>query len=191
MLIVPQIIFPQDDISEYEKRLVKIAEQINELQEKIDEEEKKESTILSRLDKIGYRKELIKKEISLYNIRLEKTNSELLEIKKNIPMLKEKLDREKQSIEKTLVTIYKFGKHSFFEFMLQVKDANTFLSESKNLSFLAQHQDNIISDYQETMNKLKEAEENLVKKTEEISVFIQKARQKKKELDDEYMEDIA
>jgi len=178
-------VLSQEDISEYEKRLIKISEQIENLKTRIETEEEKESTILSSLDRIGFRKKIIKKEISLYNIQLEKTNIELRSIKKSIPSLKSKLKKEKQSIEKTLITIYKFGKFSFLEFMLQAKDIKTLLSESKNLSLLAQYQDNMISDYMNTLAQLRTAEENLKKKTEEISILIQKARQKKRELEEQ------
>jgi len=185
VLLLPFHLLSKEDISEYEKRLVKISEQIRILKIQLEKEEEKESTILSSLDKIGFRKKLIRKEISLYNIQLEKTNQELRAIKESIPPLKAKLEQEKKSIEKTLVTIYKYGKFSFLEFMLQAKDVRMFLSESKNLSLLAQYQDKIISDYLDTLNKLKTAEENLQKKTAEISVYIDKAKQKKLELEDQ------
>jgi len=182
---------PQEDISEFEERLVKISAQIKEIKAKIEEEEKKESTILSRLDRIGLKKNLIKKEISLYNIRLEKTNRELLATKKKIPPLRSKLERERQSIEKTLITLYKFGKFSFIEFMLQAKDITTLLSEGKNLSLLAQYQEKVISEYMNTMAQLNAAEEKLKRKTEELSQLVRKARQKKEEQEEQERENKA
>jgi len=184
-LLFSSCLFSQEDISEYEKRLTKISKQIEELKAKIEGEEKKESTILSNLDRIGFKKNLIKKEISLYNIQLEKTNRELLSTKKSIPPLKSKLREEQQSIEKTLVTLYKFGKFSSLEFFLQAKDTKTLLSENKNLSLLAKYQDRVISDYKNTLAQLGKAEEKVKRKTEELSMLIQKARQKKEELEDQ------
>ena len=173
----------QTDVSEFEKRLAKISEEINGLKAKMEAEEKKEQTILSNLENIGFKKRLIKKEISLFNIQLEKTTKELNALKEKIRPLKQKLDKEKQSIEKTLVTIFKFGKLNFLEFMLRAKDIKVFLSESKNLSLLAQYQDKIIAEYMTTYNKLMEAEEQLEIKNQETSQLIQKARGKKSELD--------
>lgn len=182
LFLCPQLI-SQTDVSEFEKRLKKISAEIKELKAKIEKEEKKELTILSNLERIGFKKRIIKKEISYLNIQLEKTNRELLSLKETILSLKQKLDQERQSMEKTLVTIYKFGKLNFIEFMLQAKDINVFLSESKNLSLLAKYQDNIISEYLDTFNQLEAAEKELERKTEETSQLIQKARQKKRELD--------
>jgi len=184
-------LFPQEDISEFEERLAKISAQIKEIKAKIEGEEKKESTILSRLDRIGLKKNLIKKEISFYNIRLEKTNRELLATKRKIPSLRSKLERERQSIEKILITLYKFGKFSFIEFMLQAKDITTLLSEGKNLSLLAQYQEEVISDYMNTLAQLNAAEEKLKRKTEELSQLVRKSRQKKEELEEQERENKA
>jgi len=184
-LLSSPALFPQEDISEYEQRLAKIFEQIKDLQQRIDQEEKKESTALSRLDRIGFKKRLIRKEISLTNIQLEKTNRELRSTRQRIPPLKSKLKKEQQSIEKILVTVYKFGKFNFLEFMLQSKDFKTLLTESRNLTLLAQYQDTIISDYLDTLAQLKAAEEKQKRKTQELSQLIQKARQKRRELEEE------
>jgi septal ring factor EnvC (AmiA/AmiB activator) len=178
-------LFPQEDIAEYEIRLTKIFAQIKELQKKIEEEEKKEATLLSRLDRIGFKKRLIRKEISLTNIQLEKTNRELRSVRERIPPLRSKLKKEQQSIEKILVSVYKFGKFNFLEFLLQSKDIKTLLTESKNLTLLAQYQDKVISDYLNTLAQLKAAEERQRKKTEELSQLIQKARRKRRELEEE------
>jgi len=173
----------QQDVSEYQERLSKLAQQIKELKSRIEKEEKKETTILSTLDRIGFKKRLIKKEISVYNIQLNKANKELSSIKERIPPLKEKLEEEKQSIEKTLITLYKFGTFSTFQYMLQAEDLASLISESKNLSVLVQHQETIISEYMKTLSDLKSAESDLEAKKKEISTLIQNAQQKRKELE--------
>ncbi len=133
----------QQDISEYQKRLTKLSEQIKSIQAKIKKEEKRKATILSRLERIGLNKRLIKKEISVYNIRLEKANQELISLKEKIPQLQAKLEKEKQSIEKILVTLYKFGRFNALQFMLQAKDFKSVITENKNLGILAQHQEKL------------------------------------------------
>ena len=185
LLLLASGLSPQTDLREFEKRLEKIQQEINALKAKMEQEKQKEQTILSTLEETGFKKRVLKKEISLSNIQLEKATRELLSIKEAIRPLKQKLDRERESIEKTLVTIYKFGKLSFFEFMLRAKDINVFLSESKNLSLLAQYQEKIISEYLVTYSSLKKAEEQLEIKTQETSQLIEKARAKKRELDKE------
>ncbi|NOR53243.1 MAG: peptidoglycan DD-metalloendopeptidase family protein [Candidatus Aminicenantes bacterium] len=177
-----QGISSKQDVSEYQKLLDKISDQIGQIRAKIEGEEKKETTILSRLDMIGFNKKLIKKEISLHTIQQRKANRELSSIKKQIPPLKAKLSKGKKSVERILVTTYKFGKFSFLQFMLQAKDVGTLISENKNLTLLAQYQEKIITDYLEALNQLKQTEENVEGKRREISRLIRIARKKRQDL---------
>lgn len=170
------------DVSEYQKLLDKISDQIEQIRAKIKGEEKKETTILSRLEMIGFNKKLIKKEISLHTIQQRKANRELSSIKKQIPPLKAKLSKGKKSVERILVTTYKFGKFSFLQLMLQAKDVGTLISENKNLTLLAQYQEKIITDYLEALNQLKQTEEKFEGKRREISRLIRIARKKRQDL---------
>jgi len=182
IFILAPLSFSQQDITEFEKRLERISEQIKNLREKIKEEEERKSSLLSQLGKIGIEKKLIQSEISLYNLQLKKANNELTSIRKSIPPLKEKLEKEKKSIEKILVSLYRFGRFNYLEFMLQVKDMGNLISESKNLTLLAQYQEKIVNQYRETWTQLKTAEENQEKKTEEITQLISMTQEKRKDL---------
>ena len=173
----------QQDVSEYKKRLADISQQIDQLKQRIQDEEKKETTFLSELDRIGFNKNLIRKEISLYTMQLGNTNRELYSIQRQIPRLKTKLDDEKESTEKILVTMYKYGKFNPLQFMLQAKDMGTLVSESKNLTLLAQYQNKVISNYMETLSQLKDAEKALEEKKKESSNLIWKTKKKRQELD--------
>jgi septal ring factor EnvC (AmiA/AmiB activator) len=182
MLVVFLDAYGKQDVSEFQERLAKISQQIEQLRLKIEEEEKKESTTLSRLGRIGFNKGLIKKEISLYAIQLEKANKELSSLNKSILELKAKLEEERQSIEKILITTYKFGRFNFLQFMLQAENVGTFISENKNLTLLAQYQEKIISNYTENLDQLEKAEKELQAKKKEASRLIKNAEKKRKEL---------
>lgn len=182
MLIISLDAYGQQDVSKFQERLAKISQQIEQLRLKIEEGEEKESTTLSRLERIGFNKGLIKKEISLYAIQLEKANRELSSLNKSIPELETKLDKEKQSIEKILITTYKFGKFNFLQFMLQAENVGALISENKNLTLLAQYQGKIISNYMENLDQLETAEKELQTKKKEASRLIKNAEKKRKEL---------
>ncbi|MCK4758869.1 MAG: peptidoglycan DD-metalloendopeptidase family protein [Candidatus Aminicenantes bacterium] len=173
----------QQNVSEYKKRLADISRQIDQIKLRIQEEEKKESSLLSDLDRIGFNKNLIRKEISLYTMQLGNTNRELSSIQRRIPQLRAKLDREKNSIEKILVTMYKFGKLNQLQFIIQAKNMNTLVSESKNLTLLAQYQNRIIANYIDTLLQFRKAEEELEEKKKESSNLIWKTKNKRQELE--------
>jgi septal ring factor EnvC (AmiA/AmiB activator) len=176
-----QPVSPIQDVSEYEKRLIEITGQITDIRKKIAQEDKRKTSVLSSLNTIGLNKTLIKKEISLYNTQMQKADKELMTLQKNIPVLEEKLQKEKKSIEKILVTLYKFGKFSFLDILFQVEDVSHLISESKNLSLLTQSQDRIITDYLTTLTDLQASREGLETKKQEISRLIQKAEEKRQD----------
>ncbi|HEB35545.1 hypothetical protein LCGC14_0664930 [marine sediment metagenome] len=182
IIIISLDAYGQQDVSEFQERLAKISHQIERLRLKIEEGKKKESTTLSRLERIGFNKGLIKKEISLYAIQLEKANRELSSLNKSIPELEAKLDEEKQSIDKILITTYKFGKFNFLQFMLQADNMGTLISENKHLTLLAQYQEKVISNYMENLDQLETAEKKLQAKKKEASRLIKNAEKKRKEL---------
>jgi len=175
----------QQEVSEYEKRLKEIASQIDDLRVKIKREESRKTSVLSRLEKIGFNKKLIQEEISLYNIQMEKGNSELASLNKRIPSLKLKTAQQKDAVSKILVTLYKFGRLNFIGFMLQAEDMGSLLSENKHLILLAEHQQQIVSEYLKTLNELKSSEKQIESKKTEVSLLLEKARLKKQEMDTE------
>ena len=66
--------------------------------------------------------------------------------------------------------------------MLQAEDVGTLISENKNLSLLAQYQEEIISNYMKNLNQLEKAEKELKTKKREASRLFNNAEQKRKDL---------
>lgn len=175
----------QQDISEFEQRIAKINEQIKDLKVKIAEEGQKESSVLSTLAKFGMTKELLGKELKANSLILEKTEGELKGIKENILKRQTLLDREREAVERTLITLYKFGRFDFMEFALKTNRLETLLSQSKNLSYLARYQDAALQRYVNALAELQSAEARLDGKKKEISELIRISGEKKKEIETE------
>jgi len=185
ILLIPSSLFGQQDVSSYRERLAQIQQEKKDIQRKIDELGRRKTSILSSLDKIGLEKKLIQEELAEYNLQMQKANSELSSIQKQIPVLREKVDREKKSVAKILVTLYKFGNISYLDFLFRAEDVSDLMSENKHLTFLAQHQENIILSFVQTLSELKEAEESLELKKEEVAGFMAQAQEKRKELENQ------
>ncbi|MDD8014715.1 MAG: peptidoglycan DD-metalloendopeptidase family protein [Acidobacteriota bacterium] len=176
---------PRPDVSDFEKRLAKINAQINDAKSKINEAKKKESGILATLANLELTKKLLRSELASCNIQLEKTNIELASMRSDINRLKDCLEKERQSIEKTLVTLYKFGRLDFLQFMLRADNIDSVFAENKHLALLAQYQEKVISGFQETLAELTAVEARLESKKSEISGIIRAAREKEIELEAE------
>jgi septal ring factor EnvC (AmiA/AmiB activator) len=174
---------PQVDVSEYEKRLNSLASEIQTLQSTIQREKKRESSVLSRLGQLGLEKKLILSQIDMYDTQRERSLSEIDDLKAEIPRMEASLDKERESIERILVTLYKFGRYNTIELMLQADSIGSLLSENRNLVLLAEEQEQIISNYLNRLEELNTARERLESKKIESSQLLQKAREKQVELE--------
>jgi septal ring factor EnvC (AmiA/AmiB activator) len=181
--LLSQQVEPQQDLSEFEKRLAKINREIEALRQKIAAEERKEASLLSELDKTTFTKTVIKNELTIYNLQMEKTSQELAALRNDIVALRERLGHERQAINKTLVTLYKYGKFGFFQLLLEADNMNALFTESKHLGLLAGYQQEIIAAFQSTLAELGAAETAQEAKRAEYEGLIKDADQKRQELE--------
>ena len=183
ILLLPFSGFAQQDISEFEKRLAKVNEEIRVLRVRIEESSKRESEILSQLEQIVLTRKLVRNELAALYLRQEKLNSELAATRSRITGLRDTLRLEQRQIEKTLVTLYKYGRFDFLQFLLQAENVNAAFSESRHLTILARHQQDIISSYLKTAAELQRAEADQSRQKAEVAGLIDDSVRKKQELE--------
>ena len=174
---------PRQDVSEIEKRITQLNDQIKGLKAKIQEEDKKESSILSTLSRISLTKKLIRSEMAANDALLEKTNGELKVLREDRVRRKKALEKEEHSIEKILVTLYKFGRFDFLKYALKAENIESFFTESKHLTVLARTQETIISGYLASLAELGATEGRLEAKRKEVADLIRASEAKKRELE--------
>jgi septal ring factor EnvC (AmiA/AmiB activator) len=182
----PSTASPQEkNVADFEQRLTRINGQIKDIKARLEAEARKESSVLSSLARINLNKNLVERELAAQNVELERGRSELAAIQTNIRSIRANLDRERESIEKTLVTLYKFGRLDFFQFLLHARDIETYASESKHLSFLAKSQDEAIAEYMTSLEELRAAESALESKQRDLAEMARAANLKRQELETE------
>jgi septal ring factor EnvC (AmiA/AmiB activator) len=173
------------EVADFEQRLTRINGEIRELRTRLEAEARKESSILSSLARINLNKSIVERELAAQNVELERGRAELAAIQGNIQALRASVDRERESIERTLVTLYKFGRLDFFQFLLQARDIETYASESKHLSLLARGQDQVLAGYQASLAELRAAESALESKQTDLAAMTRAAKLKRQELETE------
>ena len=183
VVLLPFSGFAQQDISEFEKRLAKVNEEIRVLRVRIEESSKRESEILSQLEQIVLTRKLVRNELAALYLRQEKLNSELAATRSRITGLRDTLRLEQRQIERTLVTLYKYGRFDFLQFLLQAENVNAAFSESRHLTILARHQQDIISSYLKTAAELQRAEADQSRQKAEVAGLIDDSVRKKQELE--------
>jgi len=172
-------------VSDFEQRLTRINGQIKDLKARLDSEARKESSILTSLAKINLNKSIVERELAARNVELERGRADLAVLQKNIRTIRAGIDRERESIERTLVTLYKFGRVDFFQFLLQARDIETYASESKHLALLARGQDDLVAGYMASLEELRAAESALEGKQTDLAEMARAANLKRRELDTE------
>jgi len=173
------------DLSEYEKRLAEINEQILGLKNRLAEEDKKQETILGQLGRISLTKSLLQKELALYEVRLDKNSRDLTGLRKKSGELQVRLDSEKKKMERTLIALYKFGRFDIVQSLLQAENVQVLFSESKLLAGLARYQETTIAEYLKTLGELETTRAALESKRAEIAALLGQARSKRAEIERE------
>ena len=177
---------PQDkNVADFEQRLNRINGQIKDLKSRLEAEARKESSVLSSLARINLNRSLVARELAAQNVELERGRSELAAIQKNVRSLQAGIDRERESIERTVVTLYKFGRLDFFQYLLQARDIETYASESKHLTLLARSQDEVVSGYLDSLDELRAAQSALESKQRDLAEMSRAASLKRQELETE------
>ena len=172
-------------VSDFDQRLSRINGQIKDLKARIEAEARKESSVLSSLARANLNKSLVQKELAAQNVELERARADLASIQADILAIRSNLDRERESIEKTLVTLYKFGRLDFFQLLLQARDIETYASESKHLTMLARHQEDVVSAFLRSLDEQRAAEAALDSKRRDLAEMVRAANLKKQELETE------
>ena len=83
------------------------------------------------------------------------------------------------------MTLYKFGRVDFFQFLLQARNIETYASESKHLALLARGQDDLVAGYMASLEELRAAESALEGKQTDLAEMARAANLKRRELDTE------
>jgi septal ring factor EnvC (AmiA/AmiB activator) len=176
---------PSQSVADFEKRLTRINGQIRDLRSRLETEARKESSILTSLARINLNKSLVERELAAQNVELERGRADLAVIQGNIRTIRAGIDRQRAAIERTLVTLYKFGRVDFFQFLLQARDFETYAAESKHLALLARGQDKVVSEYLASLEELRAAESALESQQRDLAAMARAANLKRRELDTE------
>ncbi len=173
----------EQNISDFEKRLAQIKQEIILLEKKIKEERERESTLLAQLNQLSLEKKLLVTEMNLTLTELQKVERELSWLKNEIKLLQDKMKRQREQMEKTMVSLYKYGRFRLLDLFFRANNLASLIAESKRLQIIIHHQDSTLAEYWQTEANLKETTQQLTLKQNELSQLYQAAAEKKKEVE--------
>ena len=172
-------------VNDFEQRLGRINGQIKDLKAWLEAESRKESSILTSLARININKSIVERELAARNLELERGRADLAVIQENARGIRARIEEERSSIERTIVTLYKFGRVDFFQFLLQARDVETYAAESKHLGILARAQSDVLARYLASLDELRTAESALESRQTDLAEKTRAAALKRRELETE------
>ena len=173
------------EVRDFEERLARINGQIKDLRTRLEAEARRETTVLTSLARINLNKSIVERELAAQNIELERGRADLVAIQDNIRVIRGKIDRQRESLDRTLVALYKYGRIDFLQVLLQARDVEAYAAESKHLAILARGQDRVVAEYQASLEELRAAESALESKQTDLAAMARAAKLKRQELDTE------
>lgn len=173
------------NLDDFQKNLDRINAQIKDLRSKLQSERKRESSVLAELSRINLTRDLLRRELAAENLQLRRARTEQAELTRKSAGIRTRLDREKADIQRTLVTLYKYGRLSFLQFILRAESMDAVFAESKQLGLLARHQEKILNEYLGALAQLRATETLLQAKTAEAAARIRTAEEKRAGLEAE------
>jgi len=173
------------EVRDFEERLARINGQIKDLRARLEAEARRETTVLTSLARINLNKSIVERELAAQNIELERGRADLAAIQDNIRVIRGKIDRQRESLDRTLVALYKYGRIDFLQVLLQARDVEAYAAESKHLAILARGQDRVVAEYQASLEELRAAESALESKQTDLAAMARAAKLKRQELDTE------
>jgi len=171
------------DITDFDSRLKKIKEEINLLQAKLQEEKQKETSLLSQLNQLSLEKKLLLTELNLNLAERQKIDKEVARLRGEINALRQKLAGQKQQMEKTLVSLYKYGRLNWVDFFLRADSLTSIIAENKRFELLVEHQNSILNEYLRTETNLSESTRQLETKRGELQKLYDQAEEKRQALE--------
>ena len=175
----------EPDLSGFEKRLARLNAEVKAIRARIEAESKQEATILSRLARLNLNKHLLQTELAAQNVQWEKTAAEIAAIRGRIADIRAELDRNRESVERTLAVLYRVGRMNFLHYLIRAADIEAYATDSKRLRLLARHQDDVVAGYLRTLEGLRAAEDDLESKRRDLTEIIRASGLKRQELESE------
>lgn len=185
VLIPSAFLSGQGYVSDFEKRIAQVEQEISAIRAKLDDESRREASVLSTLARLDLNISLLQKELEADIIQVDKAGRELNDQQKTIDDLGERLDVEREQVERVLVAMHKFGKPDFAAFVLRAGDFNALAAETKRLSFLAKYEDARIAEFNRDLNDLQQARQVLEQNKRDLAERIRQTEAKRRELKEE------
>lgn len=159
--------------------LERMQKEIEEYQKQIESKRRSESSVLKELEKLEMELTLSEKELAYMVARIEYLNGRINETKKEIEAMENKIAEQKGLFDERLVTMYKAGRMSYLEILLNSDSISDFTARLYYLREVAQDDVRLIEEYEAMKVALDEKKATLEKDLNDITWSKRQEEQKR------------
>ncbi len=162
------ILTPQEkQIEKKRQELEKIKSELQQLQNELNTKSKKEKLTYESYNNLNRQSHLISKVISSIQKEENLKQVQIEQIKKEISLIESEIASIKKTYEKYIISIYKYGKVSELESIVEAKSFNQIILRLKYLREFSERRKSDINRLTENINKLSERRAMLTQEFEE------------------------
>lgn len=142
--------------------ITKQSDYVNAINEQLSAMNEKVSLLNSRVDEIN-------SSISALNSQIEDVNNQIAQTQADIDAANERVDEIYEQLSERLRAMYMSGDVSMISILLGSSDFSTFLVRSELLLRIAKHDDELLGEMIEELEKLEQEKEELASKQEDLN----------------------
>ena len=142
--------------------ITKQSDYVNAINEQLSAMNEKVSLLNARVDEIN-------SSISALNSQIEDVNNQITQTQADIDAANERIDEIYEQLSERLRAMYMSGDVSLLSILLGSSNFSTFLVRSELLLRIAKHDDELLSEMIEELEKLEQEKEELASKQEELN----------------------
>ena len=142
--------------------ITKQSDYVNAINEQLSAMNEKVSLLNSRVDEIN-------SSISALNSQIEDVNNQIAQTQADIDAANERVDEIYEQLSERLRAMYMSGDVSMISILLGASDFSTFLVRSELLLIIAKHDDELLGEMIEELEKLEQEKEELASKQEDLN----------------------
>lgn len=142
--------------------VTKQSDYVNAINEQLSAMNEKVSLLNSRVDEIN-------SSISALNSQIEDVNNQIAQTQADIDAANERVDEIYEQLSERLRAMYMSGDVSMISILLGASDFSTFLVRSELLLRIAKHDDELLGEMIEELEKLEQEKEELASKQEDLN----------------------
>ena len=162
-----------DDLENLQTQQQDLQNQLEESNEQLNEVQSQLSENLQQIEKLDERIQKSEEEVDKLNSDIATLEADINDIKSKLEVEEEKYERQKNIMEKRLVSIYEAGETKYLDVLLKSKDVSEFLSNYYLITQITALDKELLDEVSQKKKYIDLSKQKLEKKQEKLKIALQ------------------